>query len=196
MNRTSRRKIYYLGLLVALGAPLVLVGIYWQLPFWVWLLIALALLIPGRIGTYLFRDLFRGRNLLEKGEYQASIETTERFLATLKRQPWRRHFIHTMSGIFTSDVEAMAWTNLGVAHMYRGHLDRAEDCWRRAIERDPDYPLPYFNLSAVATVRGDEEGADRFGAIAKEKGYANTVSDQLIRTVSKAYSRAVASAKP
>lgn len=37
----------------------------------------------------------------------------------------------------------------GVAHGMGGNLDRAEEIFKQAIQRDPDYPLFHYNLGAV-----------------------------------------------
>lgn len=44
---------------------------------------------------------------------------------------------------------APVWNELGVLERRQGHFDAAEQAYLRAIEADPGYPLPYFNLGVL-----------------------------------------------
>jgi tetratricopeptide (TPR) repeat protein len=52
-----------------------------------------------------------------------------------------------------------AHLNLGLLYHVGDQLDRAEACYRRAIEHGPDDVLGYFNLASVLTQKGDRSGA-------------------------------------
>ena len=57
------------------------------------------------------------------------------------------------------DLEASAWTNLGVARRRLGELATAETIYRRAIELDPDHLAAYINLAGVLRLRGETDAA-------------------------------------
>jgi cytochrome c-type biogenesis protein CcmH/NrfG len=57
-------------------------------------------------------------------------------------------------------TSAFDWNNLGFVYMNRGVLDKAEDAFRRAIERQPEYPLPHIYLASVFAGRGDAGAAE------------------------------------
>ncbi len=54
---------------------------------------------------------------------------------------------------------ADAHLNLGLLYHIGNQLDRAEGCYRSAIESRPDNALGYFNLAGVLNQKGDRPGA-------------------------------------
>ena len=51
--------------------------------------------------------------------------------------------------------------NLGLAREYLGGLAAAEQCFRAALDIDPQFAAAYFNLSEVANLGEDDEHASR-----------------------------------
>jgi tetratricopeptide (TPR) repeat protein len=193
MNRTLRYKLIYAMALVAavaIGALLVML-----IPHpGVLLLLAAAILVPGRIGALVLKDLFRSRQLASASRFGEAAQAAERFLGTVRRQPWRRPFILCFFGIYTWNVEAMALNNLGVAQMHLGELDSAESNLRTALDRDPEYAIPYFNLAAIAYARGHTNEGDALLSVARDKGYTGGSIDAIVSRVSDAYARIQAEA--
>lgn len=111
---------------VAMGAAFAL-GV---LLFWKYRAAPLALLIvivvasiPGRLQGFFYRDLFSGRRLLEGGRPADALVCFDRFLATLRAAPWRKHLLWLAFSVYTIDAEAMTLNNIGVAHLTQGRLD-------------------------------------------------------------------------
>lgn len=188
MSRTRRYMIGYIAVLVA-AAGLVALLVTYVHSTAVLIAIAVAALVPGRIGAVALRDLFASRSLAAQRRYQEAAIAAERFLETVRRQPWRRHFIYFFFGIYTWDVEAMALNNLGVARMHLGDLDQADAALAAALDRDGDYPIPYFNRAMIARVRGRTEESDALLAAAKKRGYSGDRIDRIVSEVSEAYAR-------
>lgn len=57
--------------------------------------------------------------------------------------------------------EAHNLNEAGMAHQSKGEFEDAEINYRKAIERDPTYAIPYNNLGAMAERTGDFAVADR-----------------------------------
>ncbi len=65
---------------------------------------------------------------------------------------------------------ALATTYLGVALMMGGHIKQAELCFAKAIDVDPDYPMPLYHLASIKKehyndIEGAKELVDRVLAI-------------------------------
>jgi tetratricopeptide (TPR) repeat protein len=151
--------------------------------------LAVGLLVPGRIGGHYLRNLFLGRKLFDRHRFDESVGASNAFLADLRRQPWRRHFIYLQYAFYSWDVEAMARNNLGAARMELGNLEQAERDLQDALRRDPDYPLAYFNLGIIAHARGDADEGERLISAASERGYTGGPIDKAIERVAAAYAR-------
>lgn len=180
MNRTTRYKLGYLLVLAGLA-----VGAWWLLrsaegpvPL---IALGLILILPGRIQGYFYRDLFRGRRLLSEGQLEASLEHSERFLATVRRRPGLKSLLWLSWSVYTPDVEAMALNNLGAAHLGLGRLDAATRAFEEALRIDPQYPMPVFNLAVIRQVQGDSDEAARLAEKAGELGYSGGGTDRLVQ---------------
>ncbi len=187
MSRTRRYQLLYGLALLVLAAVAVAVYVWAGLVALV--AFGIALLVPGRLGGHYLRDLFRCRTLADRQRFNEAIGAGQAFLADLQRQPWRRHFIYCHYGIYTWDVEAMARNNIGAARMELGEIDEAERDLRHALQNDPDYAIPYFNLAVIAYVRGEAAEGDRLVALAAERGYSGSPLDRTISRVAAAYAR-------
>lgn len=187
MSRTRRYQLLYVLAVLVLTA--LVVAIYAWTGTAGFVAVGLMLLIPGRVGGYYLRDLFRSRVLVGQTRFREAIEAGNAFLADLQREPWRRHLIYCQYGIYTWNVEAMARNNIGAARMELGEIDQAERDLRHAIRSDADYAIPYFNLAVIAYVRGEAAEGDRLIGLAAARGYSGGTLDQLISRVGAAYAR-------
>ena len=171
------------GIALFLALSSLVVGFIWlpsgpRLPR---LLFATAvLLIPGRVQGLFYRDLFRGRRLLVRRELADSAAATRRFLDWIDGPSWRRALLWLTWSVYTTDARAMGWNNLGVAEMQRGRWNAAAQALHQALAIDPKYPIPHFNLAAVAHILGDRETCETHAAAAKSLGHRNTTRDRII----------------
>jgi tetratricopeptide (TPR) repeat protein len=185
MNRTHRYKLFYGVALLAFALAAGLIGV--KAGGGGLMAVAIVCLLPGRIGGYYLKDLFRSRKLADQLRFNEAIDAGDTFLADLRRQPWRRHFIYCFFGFYSWNVEAMARNNIGAARMQLGKIEQAAADLRHAMANDPDYPLPYFNLAIIAHVQGRVIEGDNLLSIAAAKGYSGGPVDRLISGVGAAY---------
>ncbi len=183
MTRTARFKLIYLASLVACG---ILVGaIIFLTPqanrTAVMILLAVVLLLPGRIQGWIFREHFRGRRLADLGQYEESMRESERFLARVAREPWRKRAVWLGGIAYSRDIEAMTFNNVGIAALHLGELDKAEASFRSALALDPEYPIPHVNLAILASVRGEASGAGLELDQAERLGYSASGADAVLR---------------
>jgi hypothetical protein len=184
VNRTARFKILYLMELLVLGAAAGTIVFLVPLEYRTVSVIALAalLFIPGRVQGALFRQHFRGRRLVNAGKFSESILESEGFLETVRREPWRKRAVWLGGVLYSPDIEAMTLNNIGAASLPLGHIDKAEWAFRRAVEVDPHYPIPHFNLAVLATIRGDGVTARAELEQASRLGYTAGTLDSVART--------------
>ena len=181
MNRTTRYKLGALLVLLALAA-----GAWWLVGSGGGLMsliaFALILMIPGRLQGHFYRDLFRGRRLLAEGKLEASLEHSERFLATVRRRPGLKPLLWLGWSVYTPDVEAMTLNNIGAACLSLGRLEAATKAFEEALRIDPQYPIPFFNLAVVRQVQGDSAEAARLQEKASKLGYTQGSTDRLVQS--------------
>ena len=192
MNRTSSYKLLYISIVVVAIATVAAVSVRFELGTLGLLFLAMLLFLPGRIGGYVLRDLFRGRHFVTAKEYEKAIAASELFLDVIDHQPWRQYFMYCFFGIYTWNTRAMALNNIGAANMELGHLSEAESQLVQALEFDDDYPIPYFNLAVIAAAREDMERSDQMLSNARQRGYNQSnqsLTDEVIARVATAYAR-------
>jgi tetratricopeptide (TPR) repeat protein len=133
------------------------------------------------------KDLYRCRRHVDREEYVAAIESGERFLATLRKHPWRARLIYLTWSLYTWNVEAMTRNNIGAAEMMRGRFAAAREQFDAALALDSGYALPYANLAIMASVEGDHTESERLMALAQRNGYAEKAVDRLVARAGAAY---------
>lgn len=186
--RVLVRKILYFVIVVAL--VFVIAGVLYPIFGPIGLgVAALVMLIPGRVAARGLHDFYLARRLIDDERYDEAVSASERFLETLRAESWRRWLILGAYGFYTSDIEAMAQNNLGVARMLQGDLDAAERALKDAVQRDHRYPMPFYNLAIVARARGDASGGDALMHEARKKGFKGGADDALISEIAGAYAR-------
>lgn len=177
---TTARKLAYPLLIVAVVAGCVALMTVGS-GGWGLLALALVLLVPGRIQGVAFRGFFRGRRLFSHGKFAESIPHFERFLERIRRRPALKHLIWLQWTVYTTDIEVMTLNNLGGAHAQTGDLDAAERYLREALRMDPRYAMACYNLSVIATARGDAAEAERMLAEARSRGFTGGLVDQVLQ---------------
>src|SRR5688572_15381293 len=116
MTRTTRYKLGYVAVLAVIGALAGLVIVKSSGGVLPMLVVAAVLLVPGRLLGVAYRDLFRGRRLLDMRQAQESIPHTLRFIDYIRQHPARKRLLWLAWSVYTPDAEAMALNNLGAAH--------------------------------------------------------------------------------
>ena len=189
MTRPVWFKLGYLVALLMVGAPTIYLVWWFDAHPAVVAVAVIALLIPGRILGVFYRDLFRGRRLLDTGEPAASIPCTLRFLEYIRQRPWRKRLLWLAWSVYTPDAEAMALNNLGAAYLETGNLDAARSAFRSSLTIDPKYPIPYYNLALERVIADDHAEAERLMAEAERLGLRHGGLDTMIRQAQSLYAR-------
>ncbi len=167
MSRTARYKALYVASFLVLGTAVAVILLVTGAHPLMLVLAAAILLVPGRVQGHLWRDFFRGRRLLAEGRAGESVPYFTRFLDQLANRPWLKKLIWLSWGMYTRDIEVMARTNLGAAHMFLGEIEVAEN----------------------HKVRGEDASATEAFKKARALGYAGDVSDKFVRAVGEAFAR-------
>jgi len=182
MSRTLRLKLVYASVAFVLGglALLFVTTLFRGHESLGAVTVGLVLLLPGRLQAFFLRKLFRGRRLLDSGEPKQALEQFFAFLDQLSKNPWQKALIWLSWAIYTPDVVAMAWNNIGACHTNLGNFNQAKRAFLEALVIDPKYPLPHLNLARIAIVEGDRPEAEHQLEGARSLGYSSTSIDQLV----------------
>jgi tetratricopeptide (TPR) repeat protein len=92
-------------------------------------------------------------------------EARENFLISLKLNP----------------SSAQGWNNLGTLSFFENKLDEAKTQYERAIEEDPKYADPYYNLALLLAKQGDLKGARARADEAKKLGKDLTPLKEILK---------------
>jgi len=183
MTRTDRRKIHYFSILTFGAISVLGVILYFRLRALTIGLIVIALLIPGRILGYFWRDQLAGLRLLNQRRFEESAQHSLRFLHSLDQRPWIRHLIWLGSGTFSRNPKSMALNNLGAAEMCLGQFEQAKRHLEEARKSDGESPLPYFNLAQLHMILDEPAIARDFLLQARRLGYSRSSSDKLFHKI-------------
>jgi tetratricopeptide (TPR) repeat protein len=179
----SRRTLYkgiYFGMALGAGAISLAVLLHYRFSPTAIAAIVVALLLPGRILGYFWRDLLRGLRLLNAREFEASKICSQAFLGELQSKPWLKSLIWLGSGSYSRDPEALALNNLGAAEIQLGELILARQHLDLAIGVDRLCPLPYYNIGILLRVSGMPGEAEQWFEQAARLGYKRSLSDKIV----------------
>lgn len=181
MTRTDWLKLAY-GVVIAFAVTgvVVVAALVGDRPWWL-LGFGLLFLAPGRIQGVAYREFFRGRNSLQRGDAAVAIQSFERFLAALTRHPSRKRLIWLAWTVYSTDIEAMTWNNIGAARSALRDFTGARQAFDRALAIDPLYPLPHVNVARIAVAEGNRNAAEQALAEAARLGYRGTSIDSLMQ---------------
>lgn len=188
LNRTVKLKLAYFGSIAA--AILIGSGLAVGFGFHSIALIAAAsLMVPGRIVGYFWRELITGRKLMDSGRHGDALPLLGSFVQNLDATPWLESLIWIAPSIYTVRTKAMALNNRGVCHLELGDLDSAERDLIEALELDPLYPIPHFNLAVIEMARDQESESHHHLAASRELGFTGGGIDQILDRVKTAYAK-------
>lgn len=189
MLRLTRYRIGYVGVLALVGAAAIVLVARADLRLTAIALVALILVIPGRINGYLWRDFYRGTRLVRLGRHAEAIPYLETFRSRLAQRPQLKRAIWLAWPSYTPDIEVMTLTNLGAARFGLSELAAAEADLVHATELDPQSAVSWLNLAVVRRARGDLDGAERAAAEAHRLGYRDNAVDRAQRGMGAALTR-------
>lgn len=189
MSRPTRYKIGYLLALIVVSAIAVFVMSNLRGSTAALFAVVAVLVIPGRVQGVFYRDLFRGRRLLSGGHAAEAEAHFERFLALVRESPWRKWLIWLSWSVYTPDVEAMTLNNLGAARIQLGKRGEAATSLGEALEIDPQYPIPYFNLAILHELEGNRESAEQAATAAGCLGFSGGKIEQVVLAAQSVFAR-------
>jgi tetratricopeptide (TPR) repeat protein len=176
---TKYNLLYLVFILVVFGLSL-LIGIYFGKPAIGIMGLFVVILFPGAIQGLLWHEFYLGRRLVSMGQLQEARVHFEKFLDKIRIHRWMKKLIHLRWAAYTGDIEAMTWSNLGLIHINRGEVDQAESAFEKASEIDPSYPVPCFNLSLIALIKGRDADARDLWQRAGDLGYRKVDFNQMV----------------
>jgi tetratricopeptide (TPR) repeat protein len=180
MTRTTLYKGVYFAMFGGAGALALAVLVHFQFSPVAIAIVLVAMLVPGRILGFFWRDLLRGLRLLNARNYAESKICSEWFLVEVRAKPWIRYLIWLGSSSYSRNPEVLALNNLGAAEMNLGEPDSARAHLKQAIAIDPLCPLPFYNLGALSKAEGNLDEAERCFAQAARLGYTRGISDKIV----------------
>jgi tetratricopeptide (TPR) repeat protein len=165
--------IWAVGLLLMVGLSLVLpADALFLLIGMAWGLALVSFVARGRYG--------RARALLAQKKYEAAFDELRAFEQQVTREAWRRHLAFLYAGFRTSDAIALARGYQGVVRLEQGRLSEAEALFKSALQKDPDYGVPWANRAIVAASLGDEKSARAHVATARSLGLKDPALDLAV----------------
>ena len=189
MNRTLLRKLLYPALLLTIFGLLIGLFLRGKISTIDLFGIALGLLLLGRLINYPLRHFYQGLHAFKQQKLDEAERSFHIFLERAERRPWIKRLVWWSFGVYTFDLEAMAWNNLGAIYIRQGRLAEAKNCLEKAIALDPKYPKPFFNLAVSAIGEGQTELSTQYFEEAKKLGYAGDSFDQFLTTIQEEYAK-------
>jgi tetratricopeptide (TPR) repeat protein len=136
------------------------------------IILALALLfIPGRFHKRAWGSYFEGQKLQAQGKHLEAVAKFNTFISELHARPSLKKYIWLTNWVYSKDIEVLAFNNMGVSLLWLNNLEETESALKKAIELDPESPLPYYNLSLVYHTKGEIKEAVEALAKAEALGY-------------------------
>lgn len=151
--------------------------------------VAALFLIPGRLQGYVFREFFQGRRALALGQTEQAEGHFLRFLDQIQKRPSRKRLIWFAPGIYTADIEAMTYNNLGVVNLSLDRFGESEKWLRKALGVDPSYPLPHFSLGLLHLLSGSRRKASSSFQEAVRLGFEFSSVDHIFAKLTEALAR-------
>src|SRR5215510_3615735 len=139
MTRADKsRLLYALAILLAGGIGL---AVSWYFGFRpsTLIVIAILLIIPGRIPALLWREFYTGQRAMQLGDHELARASYIAFLEKVRAQPWLKRLMYVKWGVHTWDIEAMALNNLGSTFVEKGEPQQAIRWYEAALAVDPEY---------------------------------------------------------
>lgn len=165
MSRPRRNLLLYAAALLLLGW----LGV--ALPYWAGWVMTLALLAVLALVSWVGRDLFRGRMLMQQRRHVEAAQALQRFQAQLQASAPRRAVAVLLAGRYTANAVAVAENDLGAIASENGHADVARTHFEQAAALDPGYAIPHVNLALLLAAKKDEAGAAAEAGKARSLGF-------------------------
>lgn len=102
------------------------------------------------------------RKLQRLKRYDEAITMFLTYLKEVKDHPEKEKTTLLNFGVYTHSTVAMSYNNIGACCIEMGYFSKAVESLQRAVEVDADYAIPYYNLSIIATLRGEDELVSRY----------------------------------
>jgi tetratricopeptide (TPR) repeat protein len=175
MKRTQR------NLFIIMAAMVAFYSIVTRLPWQAALAVAGAALV-GFIALAVWgRDYLAARRHARRRQWPLAIERYQRFERKALKAGWRRLAVVLCLGVYSFDVPAIARNEIGQAYVNANDLEQAAAWLRSALQRDPQYAVPYVNLGVIAALRRDAAGARREMSKAVQLGYNVQAAQRILR---------------
>ncbi len=189
MSRTTLYKAHYFGILAVAGSCALWLLYHFDFSPICFASLLIAMLVPGRVLGFFWRDLLRGLRLLNSRQFAESRRHSHAFLQTLQTRPYLRLFVWLGSSTYSRNPEVLALNNLGAAELHLGEMASARQHLVRATMIDGKCPLPYFNMGLIHALDGDVGEAERCFQQATRLGYRDGLSDRIVKAAQARFAR-------
>lgn len=175
MKRTQR------NLFIIMAAMVAFYSIVTRLPWQAAVAVCGAVLLAFAALAVWGRDYLVASRCRRRRDWAQAIARYRSFERRLAKGSWRRAAIVLFLNVYTFDGVALARNNIGRAQMEAGALDEAVKTLRSALERDPQFALPYVHLATIAARRGDAVNARREMSRAVQLGFSPIAAERILR---------------
>ncbi|MCP5501308.1 MAG: hypothetical protein H7A25_15515 [Leptospiraceae bacterium] len=182
MNRVKKNKLVFTLFLLFYGVFSFLL-FYLTKSFLISVFFLVLLFLPGRILASAWENFFNGKIHMTNKDLDKAIDSFHTFLKDLDKKPGLKNLEWLIFGLYTKDAEAMTFNNLGSAFLQKKELETAEQYFQKAAEKDPLYPIPYFNLAILKALKKNKEESETFFNKAVFLGYKKSNFESFYKKI-------------
>ncbi|OPJ55419.1 tetratricopeptide repeat protein [Alkalithermobacter paradoxus] len=122
-------------------------------------LILIPLLAWFIVERYFWKNFYQGKRLMSKLQYKSAADKFEAFLKDLEMKPWLNNLRFFNYGVYTHNLKAKSYNNIGICYLESRLFNKAEDYFKKSLDEDKDFCIPYYNLAIVELIKDNEEKA-------------------------------------
>lgn len=140
---------------------------------------AIPIFVYVGVDKVFWKNFHIAKKLMYKKRYKSAVEKFDLFLKDLEEKPWLNNLKVFNIGIYTHDLKAKVYNNIGLCYFESKSYKRAEEFFNKAIKEDDKFCLPNYNLSIIYLIKNKEEKANENLKTAIKKGYNKINFGQL-----------------
>ncbi|KXZ40725.1 hypothetical protein SAMN05661008_01463 [Alkalithermobacter thermoalcaliphilus JW-YL-7 = DSM 7308] len=106
-----------------------------------------------------WKNFHEGKKLMRKLKYKSAVEKFNEFLKDIENKPWLKKLRFLNYGVYTHNLKAMTYNNIGICYLESNLLNKATDYFEKAKQEDEQFCIPYYNLAIIELIKDNEEKA-------------------------------------
>ncbi len=170
MLRVALNRLIYI-IFIIIGFVLLLYKQYFlfAIPIFLWV----------GVERIFWKNFYLGKKLLYKKKYKSAVAQFEIFLKDLEERPWLNQLGMFNIGIYTHNLRAKVYNNIGISYLESKAYKRAEEYFNKAIKEDEQFCLPYYNIAIISLIKDKEDKGSEYLQEAIKRGYNKVNFQQL-----------------